>query len=52
MNRFEEIVYPLVWIALFTAAGTLYPRIMPVSIFAAVVLGVYCVRMLMVRRVD
>ena len=52
MNRFEEIVYPLIWIALFVAAGTLYPEIMPVSIFATVILAVYCVRQLLVRRLD
>ena len=50
MNRLEEIVYPLIWIALFVAAGKLYPAVMPVSIFAAVVLGILSVRMLMVRR--
>lgn len=52
MNRFEEIVYPLIWIALFITAGSLYRAIMPVSIFAAVVLGAYCIRQLLVRRLD
>lgn len=50
MDRLEEIVYPLIWIALFIAAGKLYPDIMPVAIFATVILGIYCVRMLLVRR--
>lgn len=46
MTRFEEIIYPLLWMALFFGIGVLYPPFMPFAILAVVILGVSIVQVI------
>jgi len=44
VNRLEELIYPLIWMVVFFGAGIAYSPLMPLSILAIVLLGVFVVQ--------
>jgi hypothetical protein len=47
VTRFEEVLYPLIWMVVFFGAGIIYSPLMPLSILVIVLLGIFVVKRVM-----
>ena len=48
-DKFEKIIYPLLWMAGFFGAGIFYQPFMPLAILVVVLLAVYVVSVVLRR---